>query len=73
MQAAKQLGADTVSVLRYANSGDVAGADKNQVVGYGAVMLWRYEPPQLSAEQRTTLLAAARAAIAEHLKTRPDP
>ena len=73
MQAAKQLGADTVSVLRYANSGDVAGADKNQVVGYGAVMLWRSELPQLSAEQRTALLAAARAAIAEHLKTGQIP
>ena len=59
MQAAKQLGADTVNVLRYANSGDVAGADRNQVVGYGAVMLWRSELPQLSAGQRTTLLSAA--------------
>jgi AmmeMemoRadiSam system protein B/AmmeMemoRadiSam system protein A len=73
MQAAKQLGADTVSVLRYANSGDVAGADRNQVVGYGAVMFWRSELPQLSAEQRTALLAAARAAIAEHLKTDQIP
>jgi MEMO1 family protein len=73
MQAAKQLGADTVSVLRYANSGDVAGADKNQVVGYGAVMLWHYEPPQLSIEQRTALLAAARNAMAEHLKSGQMP
>ena len=73
MHAAKQLGADTVSVLRYANSGDVAGADRNQVVGYGAVMLWRSELPQLSAEQQTTLLTAARSAIAEHLKSGQMP
>ena len=73
MRAAKQLGADTVNVLRYANSGDAAGGDKSQVVGYGAVMLWRYEPPQLSAEQRATLLTAARTAIAEHLKTGQIP
>ena len=73
MQAAKQLGADTVSMLRYANSGDIAGADRNQVVGYGAVMLWRSELPQLSDEQQTALLTAARAAIAEHLKTGQIP
>jgi len=38
--AAKDLGADTVKILKYATSGDVTG-DTSQVVGYGAVALLR--------------------------------
>jgi len=72
MRIAQGLGADTVTVLRYANSGDVSG-DHSQVVGYGAVMLWRYEPPDLTEAQREELLALARAAIEEHLKTGQVP
>lgn len=40
MEVAKQLGADRAQVLYYANSGDVAGGDRTQVVGYGAVKIW---------------------------------
>jgi AmmeMemoRadiSam system protein B/AmmeMemoRadiSam system protein A len=40
MLAAPQLGANQVTVLRYANSGDVPVGDRSQVVGYGAVMFW---------------------------------
>jgi AmmeMemoRadiSam system protein B/AmmeMemoRadiSam system protein A len=69
MQVAKGLGADTISILRYVNSGDASVGDKNQVVGYAAVMFWRYLPPDLSSQQRQALLSLARAAIAEHLKT----
>ena len=36
--AAKELGADTVKVLRHATSGDVTG-DYSQVVGYGAAVI----------------------------------
>jgi MEMO1 family protein len=38
--AAKELGADTVKVLRHATSGDVTG-DYSQVVGYGAAVVLR--------------------------------
>jgi MEMO1 family protein len=38
--AAKELGADTVKVLRHATSGDVTG-DYSQVVGYGAAVIIR--------------------------------
>jgi AmmeMemoRadiSam system protein A len=41
MMAAKKLGADRVTVLKYANSGDTPFGDPSQVVGYGAVMFWR--------------------------------
>jgi hypothetical protein len=43
MLAAPQLGANQVTVLKYANSGDVPVGDRSQVVGYGAVMFWRGE------------------------------
>jgi AmmeMemoRadiSam system protein B len=36
--AAQVLGADTVTILNYATSGDVSG-DFSQVVGYGAAII----------------------------------
>ncbi|HVO09940.1 MAG TPA: AmmeMemoRadiSam system protein B [Vicinamibacteria bacterium] len=39
MRASRSLGADTATVLRYADSGDVPGGDKGQVVGYLAAAL----------------------------------
>jgi len=41
MMAAKALGANRATVLRYANSGDTPFSERNRVVGYGAVMFWR--------------------------------
>ncbi len=41
MMTAKNLGANEVTVLRYANSGDTPFADWSRVVGYGAVMFWK--------------------------------
>jgi len=38
--AAKDLGADTVKILKHATSGDVTG-DTSQVVGYGAAVILR--------------------------------
>lgn len=38
MQAAKQLGADQATVLKYANSADSVLGDINKVVGYGGVV-----------------------------------
>ena len=43
MMAAKKLGANQATVLRYANSGDTPFGDWDQVVGYGAVMFWKGE------------------------------
>ncbi len=40
LRAAKNLGADRVSVLRHATSGDATG-DTDSVVGYGAAVLWQ--------------------------------
>jgi AmmeMemoRadiSam system protein B/AmmeMemoRadiSam system protein A len=67
MKVAQGLGADTTTILRYANSGDSPQGDKGQVVGYGAVMLWRYDPPELSTEQQQELLSLARNAIADRI------
>jgi len=68
MRVAQGLGADTVTILRYANSGDSPYGDRDQVVGYGAVMFWRYQPPDLTDAQRQELLALARGAIEGHLE-----
>jgi hypothetical protein len=43
MMAARKLGANRVTLLKYANSGDTPFGDWDQVVGYGAVMFWRGE------------------------------
>jgi AmmeMemoRadiSam system protein B/AmmeMemoRadiSam system protein A len=69
MHVAQGLGADRTTILHYANSADAPGGDPTQVVGYGAVMFWRYAPPDLTQLQRNELLKLARAAIAENLKT----
>jgi MEMO1 family protein len=73
MEVARGLGADTTTILRYANSGDSPQGDKAQVVGYGAVMLWRYAPPELSPQQQESLLSLARSAIADRLRGDPGP
>ena len=41
MQVAKQLGANAVEILKYANSGDVPFGDKSQVVGYLAAAIYK--------------------------------
>jgi AmmeMemoRadiSam system protein B/AmmeMemoRadiSam system protein A len=68
MQVAQTLGADTITILQYANSGDTPFGDTNQVVGYGAVMFWRYDPPELQREQKEELLELARTSIEFYLE-----
>ncbi len=68
MRVARGLGADVVTVLRYANSGQTPQGDRERVVGYGAVMFWRYEPPDLTEFHRQELLTLGRTAIRECLK-----
>ena len=69
MRVARGLGADTTTVLHYANSADSPAGDPRQVVGYGAVMFWRYAPPDLTQTQKQELLKIGRTAIEGHLKT----
>lgn len=47
--AAKAAGADEVTILKYANSGDVTG-DRNRVVGYGAAVISRKVRPEGSQD-----------------------
>jgi AmmeMemoRadiSam system protein B/AmmeMemoRadiSam system protein A len=68
MQVARGLGADTTTILRYANSGDIPDADRGQVVGYGAVMFWHYDPPALDPVRQEQLLSLARTVLAEYLQ-----
>jgi AmmeMemoRadiSam system protein B len=42
--AAKELGANTVRILKHATSGDITG-DTSQVVGYGAAVVLRQTVP----------------------------
>lgn len=63
MQVTQALGADTITVLQYTNSGDTPFGDTNQVVGYGAVLFWRYDPPDLQEVQKEELLKLARTSI----------
>lgn len=63
MHVAQELGANTVTLLDHATSGDQPKGDRSQVVGYGAVMFWRYQPPKLSDAQRKELIELARDAI----------
>lgn len=45
MIAARQMGANTATVLHYANSGDTPFGEREKVVGYGAVALWQSSTP----------------------------
>jgi len=73
MRVAEGLGANTISILRYMNSGDILHGSDDKVVGYGAVMFWRYAPPELTREQQRILLDLAYKAIEEYLRTNKVP
>ena len=69
MQVSEGLGANMITRLSYANSAASSYGDAERVVGYGAVMFWRYEPPNLTDVQQQQLLALARSAIREYLQS----
>jgi len=88
IMAAKKLGADRATVLKYANSGDTPFGDRRQVVGYGAVMIWKGEaeagfslptptappePSSLSPQEQEKLLDIARRTIAQFLESGTVP
>ncbi len=68
MRVAAGLGAETVTVLRYANSADSPYGNPEEVVGYGAVMFWHYEPPDLTPQRREALLDLARWTLEVYLE-----
>ncbi|MFH1238745.1 MAG: AmmeMemoRadiSam system protein B, partial [bacterium] len=75
--AAKQLGADKINVLKYANSGDVT-RDKSRVVGYSAsaitkTTLEKGGTKMLNKAQQEQLLKIARQTIETYLSTRKKP
>lgn len=74
MLAAPQLGANQVTVLKYANSGDVPIGERDRVVGYGAVMFWRGEGNR-SAERVSTELdeVSRQSSTSFVMPTPPDP
>lgn len=67
VEAAKLLGADSIDLLKYANSGDVPAGSKDGVVGYGAATIYKKgkkaESGELSKEAQKCLLKVARDAI----------
>jgi len=78
---AKELGYDSIKVLKYANSGDTSG-EKNKVVGYLSAVIYKKSSvpglegpgkengvvPMLSNEQRKRLLQIARESISSYVK-----
>ena len=88
MLAAKEMGADSVAVLPYANSADVSG-DMNRVVGYGAAAFVRKsggtgsgtklsDPVSIddipfSKDEKKLLMRIAREGALTALERRPPP
>jgi len=67
LMAGKNLGADKIEVLKYANSGDTAG-DKSRVVGYASVVIYKQETGMLNSEQKKKLLNIARKTMESYVK-----
>ncbi len=80
MTVAKELGADSIKTLKYANSGDVPRGDKGRVVGYMSAVIYdsggskqkasgsELDAP-LNEEQQEILLKLARERIETYVKT----
>lgn len=64
--AGRQLNADRIKALKYANSGDITG-DKTRVVGYASVVIYREEERMLNTAQKKRLLDIARKTIETYL------
>jgi AmmeMemoRadiSam system protein B/AmmeMemoRadiSam system protein A len=67
----KKIGADSISILQYANSGDITG-DRSRVVGYVSAAIYKEsqeEDRMLNDAQRRRLFEIARTAIETYLKT----
>jgi hypothetical protein len=73
MLLARHLGAEQVSVIHYANSGDVLEGEQGRVVGYTAIEFVVGQPPALEAEDKRALLELARGTLDAYLSTRTRP
>jgi AmmeMemoRadiSam system protein B/AmmeMemoRadiSam system protein A len=73
MLLARTIGAEQVTVIRYANSGDVPEGEPGRVVGYTAIEFVNGQPPALNAEDKIALLKLARSTLDEYLSTRTRP
>jgi hypothetical protein len=71
MSLARHIGAEQVTLLRYANSGDVPAGSRDSVVGYAAIEF--VQPTALSAEDRAALLKLARDTLDQYLSKRQLP
>jgi AmmeMemoRadiSam system protein B/AmmeMemoRadiSam system protein A len=80
MDTAKKLGANSVKILKYANSGDVPEGSKDRVVGYMSAAFYESDKVEkkvssdnrdapLNEEQQKILLKLARDTIELYLKT----
>jgi len=74
MVAAQVLGANSVEIMQYANSGDVTG-DKSSVVGYVSAAITSKPPKsqQYSGEEREILLNIAREAVENSVRGKALP
>ena len=75
--ASKDLGADKIQILKYANSGDSAG-DKSRVVGYASVVIYKYKENQeeagmLNSQQKKELLDIARKTVESYVRDKKVP
>lgn len=70
--ASKDLGADKIRVLKYANSGDTAG-DKSRVVGYASVAIYKEGAGMLDSGQKKKLLNIARKTIESYIREEKIP
>ncbi len=73
MLLARNIGAEQVNVIHYANSGDTPEGEHGRVVGYAAIEFVKGKPPALSDEDKAALLKLARATLDEYLGTRTRP
>ena len=65
MLLARHIGAVQVTLLHYANSGDVPSGSQGSVVGYAAIEF--VQPTTLSAEDKSVLLKLARDTLDQYL------
>ena len=73
MLLARNIGAEQVNVIHYANSGDVPAGEQGRVVGYAAIEFVKGRPPALNADDKAKLLELARNTLDEYLGDRTRP
>ncbi|HTP09808.1 MAG TPA: AmmeMemoRadiSam system protein B [Anaerolineae bacterium] len=73
MLLARNIGAEQVNLIHYANSGDVPEGEHGRVVGYAAIEFVKGHPPALEADDKAALLQLARRTLDEYLSTRTRP